>query len=83
MDKNIRVTVESRFPLFMEVNPDSFGEFFASLADDDQVAVLRAMVHHMKPHQTQWDYISIELEKPENCDLRQILREVLFPDGAS
>lgn len=78
---NIRVHIDSRFPIFMEVDPDSFGKFFAAQCDSDQVAILAAMVEHMKPHAMQWDYIAIELEKPEHTSLRNQLREVLFPEA--
>ncbi|TIY04485.1 MAG: hypothetical protein E5V22_11115, partial [Mesorhizobium sp.] len=81
----IRVDVSSSRPLFIEVDPDSFGALFASMGDDDQVAVLRAMVSHMLPHRQQWDHISIALEAAENRDVRDQLREVLFPpaEGAA
>lgn len=72
--------VHSKFPLFIEVDPDGFGEIFASFNDEEQVAVFRAMLEHMKPHATQWDYISIELEKPENADILRQLREVLLAE---
>ncbi|TIM41771.1 MAG: hypothetical protein E5Y55_24135 [Mesorhizobium sp.] len=75
----IRVDVSSSRPLFIEVDPEAFGAVFAAMNDDDQVAVLRAMVKHMQPHRMQWDHISIALEAPENRDLRDQLREVLFP----
>jgi hypothetical protein len=75
---NIRVDVDSKYPVFMEVDPDEFGKFFAGLAADDQVAVFRAMIEHMNPHPTQWDYIAIELEKPENKDVLDKLRWLLF-----
>jgi len=79
-----RIPIEiscSRF-YTVEVDSDHFGELFAKMSSDDQVSVLRAMVEHMKPHQTQWDYIAIELESPENADVRRHLREVLFGGDA-
>lgn len=76
----IRVEVLSSRPLFIEVDPDSFGALFAAMGDNDQVAVLRAMVEHMRPHRQQWDHISITLEATkDNRDVRDQLREVLFP----
>lgn len=75
----IRVDVSSSRPLFIEVDPDAFGAVFAAMGDDDQVAVLRAMVEHMRPHKMQWDHISIALESPGNRDIRDQLRAVLFP----
>ncbi|RWQ35821.1 MAG: hypothetical protein EOS20_17255 [Mesorhizobium sp.] len=75
----IRVDVSSSRPLFIEADPDAFGAVFAGMADDDQVAVLRAMVEAMRPHRMQWDHISIALESPENRDIRDQLRQVLFP----
>lgn len=73
------VEISSRYPLCIEVDADRFGQIFAELPADHQVAVFRAMVEHMKPHAMQWDYISIELELPENADILRQLREVLFP----
>ena len=80
---NLPAHVHSKFPLFIEVDPNGFGEIFANFDDKEQVDVLRAMLEHMKPHAAQWDYISIELEKPENADLLGQLREVLFPEATS
>lgn len=78
----ISVSIVGR-PIFIEADPEAFGEVFAAMGDDEQVAVLRAMVSHMMPHRMQWDHISIALEAPENRDVRDQLREVLFPAGAS
>lgn len=75
----IQVAVDSSRPVFISADANSFGEVFARMHDEDQIHVLRAMVEHMRPHRTQWDYISIALEKPENVELRDQLREVLFP----
>jgi len=75
--------VQSNFPLFIEVDPSGFGEIFASFNDAEQVAVFRAMLDHMKPHAIQWDYISMELQKPENADILRQLKEVLFPEAVS
>jgi hypothetical protein len=79
MEHAIKIEVASHFPLFIEADAEAFGRLFATMNDDEQVHVLRAMVDAMKPHPTQWDYISIALEKPENHDVRDILRNVLFP----
>lgn len=62
----IPVTIHSSRPIIVEADADSFGQIFASVSSDEQVAIFRAMVEHMKPHKIQWDYIAIELEKPEN-----------------
>lgn len=80
-DEMARLTVEisSRYPISIEVGVKEFGEIFAGLGSDEQVAVFRSMLNAMMPHRTQWDFISIELEKPENDDVLQQLREVLFP----
>jgi len=72
----VSVKIDSSRPVFIEADADSFGEVFAKMDSEEQVHVLRAMVTHMKPHPTQWDYIAIELEKPENSDVRNILREI-------
>ena len=79
---HIPVSIRSSRPVFIEADADQFGSIFASMTDEDQVHVLRAMVKHMKPHRTQWDYISIALERDENSDVRNELRDVLFPNGA-
>ena len=73
------VKITSNYPMCIEIDADKFGAIFAEMAADDQVATLNAMVDHMKPHQTQWDYISIELELPKHSELRNTLRDVLFP----
>ncbi|MET3924563.1 hypothetical protein [Devosia sp. 2618] len=80
-EKNqITVRIESRFPVFIEADADAFGQIFASMASDEQSAVLAAMAEHMRPHQTQWDHIAIELEKPENAQTRSALQQALFPE---
>jgi len=73
------VEITSNYPMFIEIDVDKFGAIFADMAADEQVAALAAMVEHMKPHHAQWDYISIELELPEHSELRNTLRDVLFP----
>lgn len=75
----IEVKISSRCPVHIEADPDDFGRVFANMADEDQIHVLRAIVEHMKPHQIQWDYISIALDKPENSELANELRRFLFP----
>jgi len=74
------VKITSNYPMCIEIDADKFGAIFADMAVDEQVATLAAMVEHMTPHQTQWDYISIELELPEHSNLRSTLRDVLFPE---
>lgn len=81
MNQKIEVRISSRFPVFIEADCDSFGAIFASMDDREQVQVFRSMVEHMGPHPTQWDHISIGLERPENREVRDRLREVLFPAG--
>jgi len=80
---DIEIRIDSRAPVFIRADADAFGAVFASMCDNEQVAVLRSIAIHMEPHKTQWDFISIELEKPENLDLRRTLREALFPDPAA
>lgn len=77
---NLPAQIHSKFPLFIEVDPNGFGEIFANFNDEEQVAVFRSMLEHMKPHAVQWDYIAIELEKPENADVLSQLRNVLFAE---
>lgn len=80
MTKSIPVNISSRFPIQIEADADMFGQLFAAMDDGEQIAVLRAMVEHMRPHRMQWDYIAIALEKPENAEVLDDLRSVLFPD---
>lgn len=73
----MKVDVSTSHPILrMEVNTNDFGQLFSSMAADEQIAVLRAMVEHMKPFVIQWDYITIELEKTENATLRQTLHDI-------
>jgi len=74
----IDVKITSSRPIFIEADADSFGNIFSHMSDEEQVQVFRAMVEHMRPHQMQWDYISIALEKDENRDVRDAL-SALFP----
>lgn len=78
----ITVRIDSSRPIFIEADADSFGQIFASMSDEEQVNVFRAMVEHMKPHPIQWDYIAIALEKDENRDVRERL-SVILPDIAA
>jgi hypothetical protein len=77
----IEVRIDSSRPIFITASADDIGAIFARMTDADQLSVLSAMVEHMKAHPTQWDYISIALEHPGNRELRDILRQVLFPEG--
>lgn len=71
---NVSVRIDSGRPIFIEADADSFGAVFANMDNGDQVEVLRAMVKHMKPHQTQWDYIAIELELEKNREIADVLK---------
>jgi len=74
----MKVDVSSSSPILrMEVDTDDFGKLFAGMASYEQVAVLRSMVCHMSAHPLQWDYIAIELESPENEDLRRSLYSIV------
>jgi len=73
----IEVKIYANAPVFVKASADSFGKLFAYMDEDDQMHVLRAMVEHMKPHRVQWDYISIALEKPENRDVLDVLRQLI------
>jgi hypothetical protein len=59
----------------MEVSTNDFGQLFARMTADEQVAVLQAMVDHMRPFPMQWDYIAIELEEDKNAPLRRSLHD--------
>lgn len=78
----VTVRIESSRPLFTEADADNFGKVFAHMSDADQVAVLSAIVEHMKPHPIQWDYISMALDKDENRDVRTQLAS-LFSEVAA
>ncbi len=69
----IEVRIDSSRPIFIKAEADDFGEIFAAMNSDEQVAVFRAMVEHMKPHRLQWDYIAIELRKTENREVAEVL----------
>lgn len=77
MHAKIAVRIDSSRPVFIEADADAFGAVFASLNSEEQVAVFRSMVEHMRPHRMQWDYIAIELDKPENREIRRELLETL------
>lgn len=79
-DMEIRVNTYANYPMYISITPDKFGELFASFGDDEQVECLKAMNEHMKAHPIQWDYISIELEKPEHAELKRKLKEVFGGD---
>jgi len=70
-----KIEISSKYPISIEVDADAFGEIFAHMAADEQVHVFRTMIEHMRPHRMQWDYIAIELDKPENREIRQELLE--------
>ena len=77
----MKVDVSSSSPiLWMHVDTEDFGRLFAAMRADEQVAVLRAMVEHMRPHEIQWDYIRIELENEENAPLMRDLRNIFAPE---
>ena len=73
----MKVDVSTSHPILrMEVSTNDFGQLFAQMAGDEQIAVLQAMVEHMKPHPMQWDYIAIGLEEAGNASLRKTLHEI-------
>jgi hypothetical protein len=65
----------------LDVSPDAIGAIFAGLDDDQQVAVLAAMVEHMAAHPLQWDYIIIRLEAPENERALTTLQDIFRRDN--
>ena len=83
MAQKITIDISDRYPVLIDMEPGAFGKIFAGMNDGDQVTVLREMVEAMRPHQRQWDFISIELEKPENLEVRDELRNCLFPPEQS
>jgi len=77
MSDKIKVNIYSAGPLFISASPDEFGRVFSAMSSVDQVNVLRSMIKHMEPHKTQWDYISIELDRPENADVLHAFRQMV------
>lgn len=71
------IDIYTKYPIHISCDPSAFGHIFAHSAADDQVAILRAMVEQMRPHKMQWDYIAIELEKPENAELLSALKQMV------
>lgn len=78
MTHQIPIEIETTGVVFINVDADDFGRLFARMTDDDQVAVLAAMERHMRPHRMQWDFIAIELDKPENKATREALAQALL-----
>lgn len=77
---SLQVQIDSSRPIFVTATADDIGSIFAQMSDVEQIYVFEAIVKHMARHPTQWDYISIALEQPVNSKLRDILRQVLFPE---
>lgn len=75
---HVTVRVDSRYPLFIEADADSFGQVFASMDNGDQVEVLRAIVKHMKPYPMQWDQIGMDLERPGNREIVEALKALVL-----
>ena len=74
----MKVDVSSSSPiLFMEVDTEDFGRLFAVMDCEQQIAVLKSMMDHMKPHPVQWDYIAIELDLPEHAETRSRLASII------
>jgi hypothetical protein len=71
----MKIDIMTRSPCTIEVDADEFGYIFAHMACDEQTQVFRSMIQHMAPHKLQWDYISIEIDKTENNDVREFLIE--------
>lgn len=71
------VHIESRSPVHMSVDAADFGKLFSQMNSLEQVAVLQEVVDAMKTQPMQWDYIAIELEKPEHAELRRDLVDII------
>lgn len=69
--REIMVHIHSSAPMFIEASADNFGDIFANMDSQQQVAVMAEIANHMRKHPIQWDYIAIELEKVENAQTRQ------------
>ena len=65
----MRLQIDSRYPIHMTVSAEDFGKHFAAMDSEEQVAVLRVMIE--ETHPLQWDHVAIELEEPENADVRE------------
>ena len=75
----IRINVDANAPIFLHLDPDNFGSVFATMNSYDQAQVLAAIAHHMKSFTLQWDYIAIEMEKPEFAEALEVWRSMLLP----
>jgi hypothetical protein len=73
----MKVYIDSRSPIRMEVDTDELGAMFAAMNAEEQLLVLGAAVDAMAKHPLQWDYIAIELSRPENDELRGKLRGIV------
>lgn len=74
---SVKISTGSSPLLFISANPNEFGRIFSSMNSEEQVHVLRAMAEHMKPHKLQWDYIAIELDRPENADVKSAFAQMI------
>ena len=73
----MRVQLDSRYPIDITVSVRDFGRHFVAMNSLEQVAVIRVIIEGMKEHPTQWDYIAIELENPDNADLASKIRDLV------
>lgn len=83
MNPFIRINVDARAPIFIHLDPDNFGQVFANMNSFDQAQVLKAIAEHIKPFQLQWDYIAIEMEKPEFAGTANTWRDFITSIGAA
>lgn len=83
MNPFIRIDVDARAPVFIHLDPDNFGQVFASMNSFDQAQVLKAISEHIKPFRVQWDYIAIEMEKPEFSAAASDWRDFVQTIGAA
>lgn len=79
----IKINVDANAPIFLHLDPDNFGQVFANMNSFNQAQVLKSIAEHIKPFQLQWDYIAIEMEKPEFSDAASAWRDFTATIGAA
>jgi len=76
--KKIPVRIDSSCQVFIEADAATFADIFANAHSEEQAEILRLCLETVrKKYPAQMDYISIELEKPEYAETRELLRYII------